>query len=333
VQNIVTRLNQSDSEFFDEQFMYGHREILLSSAIKGNLGLNESSILVGGLMHGWSFHPSVWRVRKSNLQQAPRYVWNRKFEEELTVSTGNIAIGAPWLYLLKELGIRKHSKVLLANKEQTDVLIFPGHNLIYTSKEISRQVSKYKEIVGTRTATVCLFWLDFLDPSTRQSFVDADFHVVCIGFTPRGKYGYSSKGGRVTFLPRLLELFASHELILADELGSGVIYAASLGKKIQLCPDSHSKEIQNELAAIVSRHEGFYVTADAWLDDHEPELWKSGVSNPKLVEIAWEELGESSLLSEEDLASLPWRPSEIPTDLIKEYTTKIVELKSKIIII
>jgi len=332
IQNIVTRLNQSDSEYFDEQFMYGHREVLLSSAINSDMRLDKSSLIIGGILHGWAFDPSIWRVRKLNLQRAPRFVWHRKFEEKLPASTGNIAIGAPWLYLLRQLGIVKHSRVLLAGREQTDVLVFPGHNLLYTSKDIYRQVSKYREIVGSRTATVCLYWLDFLDPSTYQSFVDAGFKVVSIGYTPRGKFGYSSKGGRVTFLPRLLELFASHDLILADELGSGVIYAASLGKNIQLCPDSHSNDIQIELASIMGKGDGFYLTADDWLENHDPELWKSGKSSPKLIEIAWEELGEASLLSDEDLAALPWSSSEIPTGLIEEYRSKIAELRSKLII-
>ena len=332
IQNIVTRLNQSDSEYFDEQFMYGHREILLSSAINSDASLDKSSLIIGGILHGWAFDPSIWRVRKSNLQRAPRYVWHRKFEEKLPASTGNKAIGAPWLYLLRQLGIVKHAKVSQVGREQTDVLVFPGHNLLYTSKDIYRQVSKYREIVGSRTATVCLYWLDFLDPTTYQSFADAGFNVVCIGYTPRGKFGYSSKGGRVTFLPRLLELFVSHDLILADELGSGVIYAASLGKNIQFCPDAHSSDIQIELASIMGKGDGFYLTADEWLENHDPELWKSGKPSPKLVEIAWEELGETSLLSDEELALLPWSDSEIPVGLFEEYTSKITELKSKLII-
>jgi len=333
LQNIVTRLNQSDSEYFDEQFMYGHREILLSSALNADPKLDKSSIISGGLLHGWAFDPSIWRVRKSNLLRAPRFVWHRKFEEKLTQSTRNVAIGAPWLYLLRELGINKHAKVRLVDREPTDVLIFPGHNLLYTSKKVYSQASRYRELVGSRSATVCLYWLDFLDPVTHQSFVNAGFKVVCIGYTPRGKYGYSSKGGRVTFLPRLLELFASHDLVLADELGSGVFYAASLGKGIQLCPDSHSNKIQSELATIMGRSEGFYVTADEWLNDHEPNLWKTGISTPKLIEIVWEELGETSLLTNEELALLPWRFSELPTDLIEQYRAKITDLKSSLLII
>lgn len=332
IQNIITRLNQTDSEYFDEQFMYGHREILLASAINSNPNLDKSSLLIGGILHGWAFDPSVWRVRKSNLQRAPRFVWHRKFEEKLPTSTGNVAIGAPWLYLLRQLGIVKHSKVFLEGREQKEVLVFPGHNLLYTSKDIFHQVSKYREIIGSRTATVCLYWLDFLDPLTYRTFVDAGFNVVCIGYTPRGKFGYSSKGGRVTFLPRLLELFVSHELVLADELGSGVIYAASLGKNIELCPDSHSSDIQFQLSSIMGKGEGFYLTADEWLENHDPDLWKSGKSSAKLIEIAWEELGETSLLSDEELASLPWSESEIPEELFAEYRSKITELKSKLII-
>ena len=137
----------------------------------------------------------------------------------------------------------------------------------------------------------------------------------------------------MTFLPRLLELFAGHQLILADELGSGVIYAASIGKGILLCPDSHSNEIQSKLAGIMGTHQDFYATADAWLEDHEPALWNSGELSRRLVEISWEELGEESLLSNEDLNTLPWTSSEIPRTLIAEYRDSISNLKSKIIIL
>jgi hypothetical protein len=51
-----------------------------------------------------------------------------------------------------------------------------------------------------------------------------------------------------------------------------------------------------------------------------------------LIEIAWEELGETSLLSDEELALLPWSDSEIPDGLFEEYKSKITELKSKLII-
>jgi len=332
IQSILSRLNQSDSEYFDEQFMYGHREILLSSALCANSSLSKSSILAGGLLHGWAFDPSIWRVRKGNLQRAPRYVWHRKFQEKLPNSTGNIAIGSPWLYLLRELGIEKHSQVRLLNNIPIDVLIFPGHNLLYTSKDITQQVSKYKDLVGSRQATVCLYWLDFLDYLTHQSFIDAGFKVVCIGYTPRGKYGYSSKGGRVTFLPRLLELFAGHDLVLADELGSGVIYAASIGKDILLCPDSQSRAIQSDLAEIMGINGEFYLTADDWLENHEPYLWKSGKSTPRLVQIAWEELGESSLLSNQELTTLSWVTSEIPSTLIEDFMQHVTKLKSRIIV-
>jgi hypothetical protein len=311
--------------------MYGHREILLSSAINAGFKIDETSILVGGLLHGWAFDPSIWRVRKSSFRKAPRYVWHKKFQEKLSISSKTVAIGSPWLYLLRELGIEKHSTVELQNNELKDVLIFPGHNLLYTSKDISKQVANFKQLVGSRSATVCLYWLDYLDPITSKTFVDAGFEVVCMGFTPRGRFGYSPKGGRVTFLPRLLELFAGHRLILADELGSGVIYAASIGKAILLCPDSHSNEIQSELAGIMGTHQDFYATADAWLEDHEPALWKTGQLSRRLVEIAWEELGEESLLSNEEMSTLPWISSEIPRTLIAEYRDSISNLKSKIV--
>ena len=82
----------------------------------------------------------------------------------------------------------------------------------------------------------------------------------------------------------------------------------------------------------MGKGDGFYLTADEWLENHDPELWKSGKPSPKLVEIAWEELGETSLLSDEELALLPWSDSEIPVGLFEEYTSKITELKSKLII-
>jgi hypothetical protein len=72
----LRRLKTSDLLYFEEQFMYGHREILLNYCLNKNQPLNNGSILRGSVNHGFAYQENIWKLRQRNLKPAKRYVWN-----------------------------------------------------------------------------------------------------------------------------------------------------------------------------------------------------------------------------------------------------------------
>jgi hypothetical protein len=331
VKSLTDRLATDDLTYFDEQFMYGHREILLAYANSESQEVSPRSILHAGLTHGWGFDAGIWRMRNRNLTRAPRYEWNKKFEDLLPKKFKNEAIGSPWLYLLLQLGALKTTNVRHLERKRKKFLIMPGHNLLFTSKAIGAQAQMYFEATKGEPSTVCLFWLDFCDAPTRKAYEKLGFQVECMGFIPRGSSASSILGGRVTFLPSLFELMISHDELLTDELGSGVFYAASLGLPIHFLKDSEAEKLQSSMSHLMNTdYPGFYATSNDWLEDHSPHLWGSGLNIDLLKDMAWNELGEESLRDFKGVKNLTWHESTVSTESYDLFIQVLNNLKSKI---
>lgn len=331
IKSLVDRLATDDLTYFDEQFMYGHREILLAYANSESEVISPTSILHAGLTHGWGFDAGIWKMRNRNLSRAPRYEWNSKFEDLLPKKFKNKAIGSPWLYLLLQLGASPNTQVEHLAKEKKKYLIMPGHNLLFTSKSIGTQAEMYYEATQGQPSTVCLFWLDFCNAPTRKAYEKLGFEVECMGYIPRGNSASSMMGGRISFLPSLFELMISHEELLSDELGSGIFYAASMGLPIHFLIDSEAEKLQQSMSHLMNTdYPGFYATSSAWLQDHSPELWGYGDNTELLRKLAWGELGEDSLRDFQGIQNLNWKESNVSPDSYFRFINILNKLKSEI---
>jgi hypothetical protein len=213
-----------------EQFNFGHREILLSCN-----GINPNIFINGLLQHGWYPDPeNIDFVRRKNLTFYPLYSWGDPFLGLGLNPDRIIPIGAPWLHLLKATGISSLTVKNLGISSKR-ALYLPTHSLPgYSLKNYGIGLDEYISSFGE--FTVCLYWTDYIDPAVqnhyRSLFPGAD--IRCAGFkgSPGVESPWAPVGGRVMFLPNLLDFFLDAELIIFDQISTAFWYALSLGKKV-----------------------------------------------------------------------------------------------------
>jgi hypothetical protein len=333
ISKAIQRLAKTDQEYFYEQFMYGHREILLAYARSFNPSISPGSILRAGVQHGWAGDANIWRVRNRNLTPAPRYVWENRFEIKLPKTTGNKAIGAPWLYLLNLLDIEKGFEYRLKSSlEKKEFLIFPGHNLWNTSKPISDQASAFHKITKGETATVCLYWIDYLQPEVRRSYENLGFEVECVGYLGSPTSSTQANMGRTGFLLESVRLMLNHKTIITDEFSSGLLYAASLGLKVVFMDDARA--IEHDIILSKDREDsfvGFYLTASEWIKNCIPELYLTINNGKQFVDFSYQELGFDVMLAEKELGKFKWIESDLAEQIQLEFESSVKNLRENII--
>ena len=310
----------SDCQIFEEQFLYGHREVLLnySDLIENNLG-NSSLILAAGLQHGWVPDSGIWRLRGKDFRIKPRFVWNKRWEVSHSKMQNNYAIGAPWLYLIKD-SITEMQKKIVENSDS--VLVFPAHSNLTDSKDIKNQIEHFHKItLNFKKKFVCLYWVDYVNPAIQFEFRKRGFELVCAGFgNPRGITPYSDDAGRATYLINLLRIFEKCGTIVTDEMQSGVFYGMSIGMKLIYSPDSIANNHINLVRSKISNvRPGFHSSSQDWVENVAPFV-KETINSPKrFQDLAFDELGFDSLLSKSQLKDLPWKKSEVPNHIMLDF--------------
>lgn len=216
-------------EIFSDQFIYGHREILLKHA-----GLDFSNQIIGVIQHGM-YYDEEFNFRTPRFLGGKRskfYTFSIK-HQKMANSSGyrNVhAIGAPWLYLKSYLD---RASVFKGN-EKPRILVMPYHSQsivpdVSSQRAKFRRARMFREIVGSSEATVCLHQVDFLDSATRLGFEHEGFSVTCMGGTA-GMY-WSSSGGRIQSLSTLYEIMSRHTHFLTDAIGTSLFYAITMDSK------------------------------------------------------------------------------------------------------
>ena len=219
-----------------EQFNFGHREILLACN-----KLDPTSLIRASIPHGWG--------EGTNSHDYPRYYrkfgkvypllsWSDRATESYK-SKGHrnvLTTGSPWAHLLNATNQNNASRQKRFEKK---VLYFPSHSIPggtvdhYQNKLFLQNLSKLGDV------TVCLFWLDFVDPITLSFFKKFGFDVKCVGY--KGSAGFDSPwtpvGGRVSFLTNLLDLLNCADLVVLDSVSTTFWYALSLKKTVLLSTD------------------------------------------------------------------------------------------------
>jgi len=331
----LTRLGQTDLEYFDEQFMYGHREALLLYANKDEPLITEGSILIAGLQHGWLSEAGIWRLRKRSLARAVRLVWNQKWESKLSEVVWNQAIGSPWLYLLLAAGLTKariespHFQVNRLRLIKYKHLIIPGHSGLSLRKDLGGQALHFSKFANPKDSLVLLFWLDFCNPKIRTAFTDLGFKVECVGFgSARGMGAQFDEGGRTQVLARMLKYCLESEIILTDEISSASFYGLSLGLSLQYVPNSISETFSSIVVKGVSGGvDGFFDQTSEWIEKVAPEIGHTQLTPKKFLDLAWNELGSESILSPDELTALPWMDAGISLEYCATLKSFLAELK------
>lgn len=292
-------------EIFTDQFVYGHREILLNYA-----ELPSNSILLGKLQHGAT--PINYDINfnspKFRGNRSPFWVFMKESEIAAHKSGHhNVkAIGAPWLYLISLLENNEKKHDLPSSK----FLIMPEHSTVNyinrTSAKIKNKRAKFfRDLVGNNLSTVCLHWNDFLDTETRQAFIDLGFKVTCVG-TGFNLTPWSPGGDRVRFLPNLRNLLETHTHWVGESFNTSMFYAMSMGLNIGIFVDNPNYfEMGKSGYAISDGH--FLKIHNLYLEELGSTM-KSSLNdfnkNDEHGEIWKKYLGNSNILDPTELASI-----------------------------
>jgi hypothetical protein len=318
------RIRKDDLNYFEEQFMYGHREIILNYILSSGHNISSNSYLQGGIAHGWAPNFEVWRLRKKNFRRANRYVWKSpNFTSEDTIYN-QIPIGAPWLYLLLTLGITPGSKIEMPIKDNRENLIMPYHSEGVRLKKINEQAEHFRQIVDPTRSTVCLFWLDYCDPVNRAAYSDLGFNVECVGYPNRVTNSYLIGGPRTLFLVHLLSLMLEHRTLITDNPSTSLFYAASLGKTVVIAEDKIAKDFVTIFDSFIRKYHVDDVGTNAeWLARNF-EYTKPGADNLKNLNLkAWDELGFQNIQKPSELINLDWKTSTKIPDHLAEFNFKL----------
>jgi hypothetical protein len=215
-----------------EQFNFGNREVYLAAN-----GIPGDSIFAASLQHGWAARRTEPPIRNRFFGVYPTLVWSKRIVDEMATSRSDksIAIGSPWAHLIRACGVNPEIRNESTNRRRK-LLYFPSHSTPDSLASIELNIERLRREFKDVDVTVCLFWLDFVSPDNRAYFENLGCSVVCVG--SRGSAAldtpWSPVGGRVLFMPRLLELILQSDIIGVAAVVSPLWYALSLGKTVYI---------------------------------------------------------------------------------------------------
>lgn len=247
LQRILKRLDRELSGpivEFSEQFLYGHREILIDYA-----NLPDNSLIRGSIEHGWALD-SGYGIRKLTGGRNIYLSWSSdRVNRSRINSDRTIPLGAPFAYLVERLGPKLQKPPKYPNR----IMYFPLHGNEYSQQNAENQISIFKSRYDPKNATACLYWVEFVNPRIRQLYEAAGFDVVCAGFSGQMEHtglGYSARrlagspiGGRPSFLVNTAHFLTDYGTLVMGGLGSICFYAAYLRKDFELLDEYYDAEI------------------------------------------------------------------------------------------
>jgi hypothetical protein len=290
---------------FKEQFAYGQLEILLDY-----LGLDYSYSLAGRLQHG-SWYPNSresFLTPISRLRFQPFWVYSKRLEE--IANQANLkhvrAIGAPWYYMKHNINEKK-----LSDSSYESILIMPQHSTVnYINKSSvtlkNIRAKEFRSLVGNKNATVCLYYMDYLDLITRESFLNQGFEVTCLGMG-NNEVPWSPQGSRREFLYNLYNLMIRHTHFAGEAFSTSLFYAMDLNLKIGIFP---------ELRRFVEfGSNGYSQSKDSLIEKDENSInyFKKGVLNSSIGNFNYSEeyeteienfLGKSAVMKPDQLIKI-----------------------------
>lgn len=218
-----------------EQFAYGHREVILD-----HLGLPRSLIIYGQLQHGFVVDPEQlnllsWRKRRRDGRLHKLYLWSEETVNRLKKEGHKsvFSVASPWACVAHK-----------AKRDETTVrqgstLYFPSHSFHgapFLHESLDFLMKRIQDSFNAREILVCLYWLDFINPTVRGAYESLGLETTCLGYrgSSAGDFPWVNIGGREKFLHMLLKTIQEADLVVFDEVSTAFWAACSLGKKVGL---------------------------------------------------------------------------------------------------
>lgn len=283
---------KSPQVLLSEQFAYGMREVLLLTHRE-----DPTSIISAKLVHGEvgykdaSKWPSVW---ESPFRRYPILSWStvqKKQLESLGFKEKIFAVGAPYLHLLKY--INENPNLKWPSFFDNSLLYFPSHSHPGYSINSDEMVEDQINFHDFNKVTVCLFWLDFINPIIRERYLRLGVNVTCAGYKGNTSIEtpWADDGGRTGHLLTLASLISKHEYIATDMVSVTLLYAAAQGKKVKFLKNLTKLSVaSNPKKRLVSNEQSTIVS-----EDLSPGVWYDcSVQNPAL-DVSFKYLGQETL--------------------------------------
>lgn len=245
--------------FYGEQMAYGHREVLLKY-----MSLPNDTYFKAVITHGKILPSRLDPILPSFDRyggQITQVLWRSDAEEEAAENgVSAVTIGATGAYAMLNKGYtideinRNVFSVSAKHKWSQDknemlnilsdkkILYMPVHSWDGDVIKRSNNDVEILKNLNPKNIVVCLGYLDFIDPECRSIYVSAGFAVECAGVRASKVFG-SPAGGREKFLENLINLIETSDFVLADELTTGLLYAACLGKQIGILTIPNRSEL------------------------------------------------------------------------------------------
>lgn len=231
-----------------DQFAFGMREVLLLTH-----GVDPTCMLRAKLVHGETNYntasnwPTVWH---GLFRRFPILSWSvvqKKYLETIGFKEEVIAVGAPFLHLLRY--VDKNPNLKWPDRVENSLLYIPNHSHPGFSATIESALHKELESNKFSLVTVCLFWLDFINPMIRGQYTRLGVNVTCVGYKGNASIEtpWADDGGRTNFLPSLANLIAHHEYVITDTRSVSFFYAAVQGRKVKYLADSSRLQVSRFL--------------------------------------------------------------------------------------
>lgn len=203
-----------------ENSFYGHLAILARYC-----EINKTPWLNGYLQHGWngcdgfSNYAGYKRISR-------KFIWsNRALQDQIKRGGKNVTvIGSPWLYNLK-----MNSKLSENPKSNSKkVIAYPLHSQPWAPKNYQHlDYAKYlKENYGE--VSVCLHWSEFSNKEVTSTYESLGHVLVTNGVGTPWLENFDPN-----FLDKQLNLLGDHGLLVTNAMQTSVLYALSLGLKVE----------------------------------------------------------------------------------------------------
>lgn len=297
---------------FSEQFLYGHREILVSYA-----GLDARSMIKGSIEHGWALD-SGKGIKKLMGGRYLYLSWSSARVARSGISDRRtIGIGAPFIYAHSILANQIESYKKSKTSTGSGILFFPVHGNEYSQQNPQSQIALFKEKYNPSGSTVCLYWVEYINPSIYNLYKEAGFAIVCAGFSGQMEHtglGYSARrlagspiGGRPNFILQTIAMMTTHRKIVFGGLGTAVFYAAYLGKEIDLLHKyltSTFLDMDSEYGTSFEAHPQEFRYVSFVANYMGCEFSEIDYSSEKFLSLANQELGVKDMLTRKELYEL-----------------------------
>ena len=265
-----------------ENSVYGHDKILAESA-----GLPSSARLNGRLQHGWVPAEKSRSSYKNCLVDS--FVWN--LHSEITAKSlgwqNTQAIGAPWLYFLRNLNSRNLTNAMEESIPTFDELwIYSRHSVEISKSDKGNLLNFLKsanESVSPRKA-VLLYYTDFFSLSKDELSAYKNIHI----FTLSNARIWTHSSDGLYF--SIYFILKNTKKIITERVSSILLYAITLNIPIEILEERSNSLIYRSVL------------------EHPNQLSSLGVTltreSSNLIEFVNFELGLECMLSSQELRNL-----------------------------